>query len=201
MKKSIQELMADYLIEEGEYHSNNYPQNIEIISSVKDSLNYIIRDPRILLISDNVSREDIDHYKRKINAIKGVLTSNHTIKLPNQYNLLQDDQLYRRRMISTYLKEYPELNDNAAIIGIYDWTIEGMEQIFTLLPNLTQDYYIGFGIDIDDPDYRKKMLLTNSYVKELIDETDGLYEGLHDRYLDTELYLVKKKPKIKTLIK
>ena len=196
--KKTNELIASYLLEEGKFDFLDYPQTIEIINTVQGSLNFLIQDPYTVLISDKAYREDIDKYKRRLLALKGKLTNNGEIYLPPTYNLLMDEIIQRNKIINNFLKEYPKIDENAAIIGNYDWTIEGMEQIFTLLHNQSQDYFIGFGIDKEDLQHNTKMSLVESYIEELNIETDGVYEGIHDTYQDTELYLLKKASKVKT---
>lgn len=190
-------LIASYLLDEGNFDSLNYPQTIEIINTIPGSLNYQIQDPYTVLISENAYREDIDKYKNKLLALKGKITPTGEIYLPMTYNLLMEEVIQRNIIIRTFLKEYPKINENAAIIGNYDWTGEGMEQIFTLLHNESQDYFITFAFSQDDPKYNDKVRVTESYIGILLDETYEAYEELHDTYKDTELYLLRKKPKVK----
>lgn len=196
-ERSLQLLITDYLLEEGRYYSENYPQNIEIINSVPESLNFVMRDPRIVLISEKAYRVDIDRYKEKIHALTGRLDQNGLIELHKNYNAIQEEIVNRNYIISSFLKDYPYLDENGSVIGYYDWIIEGMQQIFTLLNNQTQDYYIGFGIPKVDKEHKIKKSIAESYIEELELETDGQYEGIHDIYHDTDLYLLRKKPKVK----
>ena len=193
----LNKLLADYLIEEGRYDSDYYPQNIEIISKIPDSLNFQMRDPRIVLLSEKAYREDINAFKYKVNAIRGKLTMEGLIKINSQYNSIMDEEIIRRRIRREFFSEYPYLNEQAAIIGKYDWTKEGTRQMETLLLNETQDYYLLFGFSRDDEDRLSKKHIIESYIDHIEFSTFEEYKGTHDTSNGHELYILRKDPKIK----
>ena len=193
-KHSIQALLLAFMKDQANYNLDNYSQNIEIVSSFPNSFAYLLKDPRLLLLSD-VSKEDISRYEFEVMALKGKLSLTGLIDLSNDnYNI--QERIYRKGLIDCYLPEYPFLNDDASIIANYNWTVEGMAQIFTLLENQSQDYFIGFGFSQDDPKAKEKRLVAEHYLEELRQESDLAYDGYYERYKNNELYMLAKSPKV-----
>ena len=63
-KNNTKLIVSSYLLEEGKFNAENYPQIIEIMNTVPESLNFVMEDPRTVLISENAYREDINRYRK-----------------------------------------------------------------------------------------------------------------------------------------
>ncbi len=193
-KHSIQTLLLALMIDEGKYNPDNYSQNIEIVSPFYDSFTYLLKDPRLLLLSDDITKEQIKKYEFNINILKGKLDLNGLVELSND-NYNPQERIYLRGIRDYCIPEYPYLNEDASVLVNYDWTINGMAQIFTLLSNTSQDYYVGFGFREDDPRASEKRTVTEKFIEEIRQESDYEYEDCYEKYKNTELYLISKKPK------
>ena len=183
-----------YLIEEGKYNPDDYPQNIEIINSIPDSFTLSMEKDNLFLFSDNVVRYDLRKFQ--INALKGEILPNGKLSLitvPNQFR----DELYdRKKLIEKFLKGYPDINKNASIIGYHNWTTSSYDQMMTIIKNRSQDYYLVFAIDKDDKLYNNKIYTVESFCKR-IEEDNPNYQTTHDTLKHNDYYLLKKKVKVK----
>ncbi len=197
MEENVQELLLNYIFMEGNYSLDDYPQNIEIINSIEDSFLYQLKDPRLLLLSEKTTREEISRYQHKLSVLRGKLLNDGTVSILKDYNSLQEERLNKKLLMQTHFPDYPYLDENASILGYYDFTVEGMQQIYTLLDNQSQDYFIGFTYDKDEPKAKEKRTITVQYLKRLEEDTDYLYKASHDTYNNHELYLLRKQPKVK----
>jgi hypothetical protein len=193
-KHKIQTLLLALMIDEGKYNPDNYSQNIEIISPFYDSFTYLLKDPRLLLLSD-VSKEQIKEHEFEINALSGRLGISGLVELSHDRYTAQE-LIYLKGIRDYCIPNYPFLDEKAAIIANYEWSVEGMAQIFTLLTNTSQDYYVGFGFKEDDPRALEKRIITEHFLEELRQESDYNYEDCYEKYKDTELYMISKKPKV-----
>ena len=199
-KHSIQTLLLAFMIDQANYNLDKYSQNIEIISPFFDSFAYLLKDPRLLLLSNNISQKDINKYEFEVMALRGKLSSEGLISLSDDI-LPIPERIYKKGLIDCYLQDYPFLNDDASVIANYDWTVEGMAQLFTLLENTSQDYFIGFGFQENDPRALEKRLVAEHFIDELRQESSLEYDGFYEKYKNTELYMLAKSPKVKTLKK
>ena len=185
-----------YLIEEGKYNPDDYPQNIEIINSIPDSFTLSMETDNLVLFSKNVVRFDLRKYQ--INALKGEILPNGKLSLISVPNQLRDELYDRKQLIEKYLKGYPEINKNASIIGYHNWTNDSYEQMISILKNRSQDYYLLFAIDKNDPLYSKKRYKAEAFCKR-VEEEDTNYQTTHDTLKNNDYYLLKKKPKVKKI--
>lgn len=199
-RHSIQTLLLAFIIDQGNYNLENYSQNIEIISPFYDSFSYLLKDPRLLLLSKNITQEEINKHEFEVMAMRGKLSLNGLIELSDD-RLNPQERVYKKGLLDFYLPEYPFLNDDASIIANYNWTVEGMGEIFTLLENTSQDYFIGFGFNEDDPRALEKRIVAEHFIDELRLESSFNYDGYYEKYKDNELYMIAKKPKVKVLKK
>ncbi len=188
---TIKSLLANYLLEEGKYDIDNYSQNIEIINSIPESIALEIGSPRIVLISEQVNSALIDKFRGRVQAVPGRLNKDGRIEI--NFDSLKNKALSSNIEVSRYLPKFPFLNEDAAVIGYYDWSKEGLNQIVTLLKNETQDYFIGFGYDKYEKQAEMKERLVDFLIKTMEVVSDDQYEGIHDTHNGKELYLLKKK--------
>ena len=191
-KHKIQTILLALMIDEGKYNPDNYSQNIEIISPFYESFTYLLKDPRLLLLSD-VSKEQIKEHEFEINALNGRLGISGLVELSHD-NYTAQELIYLKGIRDYCIPNYPFLDDKAAVIANYDWSVEGMAQIFTLLTNTSQDYYVGFGFSEDDPKANEKRIIAEHFIEELRLETNLQYDGLYEKYKDKQLYLLAKSP-------
>ncbi len=174
-----------YLIEEGKYNPDDYPQNIEIINSIPNSFTLSMEKDNLFLFSKNVVRTDLRKYQ--INALKGEILPNGKLSLISVPNQLRDELYDRKQLIEKYLKGYPEINKNASIIGYHNWTNDSYEQMISVLNNKSQDYYLLFAIAKDDPSYTQKIYKAESFCNRVENE-DSNYHTIHDTLKNNDYY-------------
>lgn len=185
-----------YLIEEGKYNPDDYPQNIEIINSIPNSFTLSMEKDNLFLFSKNVVRTDLRKYQ--INALKGEILPNGKLSLISVPNQLRDELYDRKQLIEKYLKGYPEINKNASIIGYHNWTNDSYEQMISVLNNKSQDYYLLFAIAKDDPSYTQKIYKAESFCNR-VEKEDSNYHTIHDTLKNNDYYLLKKQTKVKKI--
>ena len=185
-----------YLIEEGKYNPDDYSQNIEIINSIPDSFSLLMDTDNLLLFSNNVVRHDLRQYP--VNALKGELLPDGKLSLISVPNQFREEIYDKNKLIAKYLKGYPELNNDASIIGYHNWTPESYSQMNTIVNNKSQDYYLIFAIDKNDESYHKKIYTAEAFCKR-VEEEDSNYHTLHDTLKGNDYYMLKKKAKVKRL--
>jgi uncharacterized protein YggL (DUF469 family) len=61
-----------------------------------------------------------------------------------------------------------------------------------MLDNASQDYFIGFGFNENDPKADEKRIVVEHFIKELREETSYTYDGSYEKCNDNELYMISK---------